>query len=317
MKRNFFKFGLLLSVLTLFMSVFSFVANAEETKNPGEPIRFGSMNDEEGYILGSMMQLLLERNGFEVEAKVGQLVNNTSLMRTSIQEDQLDLSLDYTGRGLMFIKDVDQTLYQVDERTAFETTRDADKENGIIWLTYAPANNTDSLSVTKEFSEKNNVESLEDLAKYINDGNEVKVAIQSGYEYYTSAPTTIPGWSEAYGFEIPESSIITGIADAKTALAQGTDGINIAGTTTTNGLVKALELVILEDPKNVSPIYSPAPIASAKILEKYPEIESMFNKMFESLDEETLIGLNAKLEVEGLSEMDIAKEYLEENNYFE
>ena len=310
------KMLLMLTALFLAATSFSFVS-AQEIKNEGDPIRLGTMNDEEGYILGSMMQLMLEHHGYEVEPKVGQLVNNTSLMRSSLMEDQLDLSLDYTGRGLMFIDGVDQELYRKDVETAYETTRAADEENGIIWLTYAPAVNTDSLSVTRQFSEDNQVKSLEDLATYINDGGEVKVAIQSGYEYYTTAPTTIPGWEEAYGFEIPESNIVTGIADAKTALAQGTDGINVAGTNTTNGLAKALDLVILEDPKHVAPIYSPAPIASKAILETYPELETIFNKMFESLDEETLVELNSHFEEQGLSEMDIARQYLEDNNYFE
>lgn len=287
-----------------------------EIVNEGDAIRLGTMNDEEGRILGSMMQLLLESNGYEVEPSVGQLVNNTTLMRSSIEQDQLDLSLDYTGRGLMFIEDVDSELYTQDEKTAFETSKEADEENGIIWLTYAPANNTDSLTVTQEFSEENGVSSLEDLATYINDGGELTLAIQSGYEYYTTAPTTLPGWEEAYGFEIPEENIIQGIADAKTALAGGTDGINIAGTNSTSGLVEALDLVILEDPKHVAPIYSPAPIASEGILEEYPELETMFNAMFESLDEATLVELNAQLEKEGTSEMDIAQNYLEENNYF-
>ena len=312
------KFNILLLVLA--MALFSLTgckSESKDVKNPGEPIRFGSQNDEEGYVLGAMMQQMLEHNGYEVDAKVGQLVNNTSLMRGSIMEDQLDMTLDYTGRGLMFIKDVDQTLFQKDEKTAFETAKEADKENGIIWLTYAPANNTDSLCVTKEFSEKNNVKSLKDLAEYVKQGNPVKLAIQSGYEYYTSAPTTLPGWKEAYGLDIPEKDIITGIADARTALAQGTDGINVATTSTTNGLTKAFDFVILDDPDHVSPFYSPAPLVSAKVLEKYPDLEHMFDKMFASLDKDTLTTLNAKFEEEGVSEVDVAKEYLEQNNYFE
>ncbi|WP_068455768.1 glycine betaine ABC transporter substrate-binding protein [Aedoeadaptatus pacaensis] len=312
------KFNILLLVLA--MALFSLTgckSESKDVKNPGEPIRFGSQNDEEGYVLGAMMQQMLEHNGYEVDAKVGQLVNNTSLMRGSIMEDQLDMTLDYTGRGLMFIEGVDQTLYQKDEKTAYETTKEADKENGIIWLTYAPANNTDALCVTKEFSEKNNVKSLKDLGDYIKQGNPVKLAIQSGYEYYTSAPTTLPGWKAAYGLDIPEKDIITGIADARTALAQGTDGINVVTTSTTNGLTKAFDFVILDDPDHVSPFYSPAPLVSAKVLEKYPDLEHMFDKMFASLDKDTLTTLNAKFEEEGVSEVDVAKEYLEQNNYFE
>lgn len=317
MKNYINKIGL--GLLLVIMSMVTFISSVkgEEVKNPGDPIRFASQNDEEGYVLGAMMQLMMEHNGYEVDAKVGQLVNNTSLMRTSILEDQLDITLDYTGRGLMFIDGVDQSLYQKDEKTAFETTKKADEKNGIIWLTYSPVNNTDSLCVTREFSEKNNIKSLEDLGKYIKAGNEVKLAIQTGYEYYTSAPSTLPGWSKAYDLNITEKNIITGVADARTALANGTDGVNVATTSTTNGLTKSFDFVILEDPEHISPFYSPSPIASKAILEKYPELEHMFDKMFASLNEETLISLNLKYEQDGISELDVAKEYLEQNNYFE
>ena len=312
------KFNVLVMLLAItLIGLTGCKSESKEVKNPGEPIRFASQNDEEGYVLGAMIQQMLEHNGYEVDAKVGQLVNNTSLMRSSIMEDQLDMTLDYTGRGLMFIKDVDQSLYQKDGKTAYETTKKADEANGIVWLTYAPANNTDALCVTKEFSEKNNIKSLKDLADYINKGNDVKLAIQSGYEYYTSAPTTLPGWKKAYGLTIPDKDIITGIADARTALAQGTDGINVVTTSTTNGLTKAFDFVILDDPEHISPFYSPAPIASEKILKKYPELEHLFDKMFASLDKDTLIKLNAKFEEEGASEQQVAKEYLEQNNYFE
>lgn len=286
------------------------------SQSDGEKVvKLGTMNDEEGRIIGQMMLQLLEEKGYEVKSTVGELANNTTLMRTGIMEDQIDLSLDYTGRGLAFIDNADVSKYQKDLQTAFETTKEADEANGVVWLTYAPFNNTDSLAITKEFSDEHNIKSFEDLARYVNDGGDIKVAVEAGYEYYATAPTTIPGWEKAYGFEIPKENIIMGVNDAKTAVANNTDNINVATTNATSGLIEALGLITLEDPKNVSPIYSPAPISTKGILEKYPELKTMFNDLLASLDEETMMHLNRLLEESGQSEEVIAHDYLVENNF--
>ncbi|MDK8502421.1 glycine betaine ABC transporter substrate-binding protein [Aerococcus sp. UMB1112A] len=284
----------------------------EQTTDSDKLVRLGTMNDEEGRIIGQMMLQILEDKGYQVESTVGELANNTSLMRTGIKEDPIDLSLDYTGRGLAFIDNPDVSKYQEDLETAFQTTKEADEKNGIIWLTYAPFNNTDSLAVSKEFSEQNNVKSLEDLARYVNDGGDIKVGVEAGYEYYATAETTLPGWQKAYGFSIPEENIVMGVNDAKTAVANNTDGINVATTNATSGLIESLDLIRLEDPKHVSPIYSPAPIATPEILEQYPELETLFNDLFASLDGENMIHLNRLLEESGQSEEKIAKDYLTE-----
>ena len=278
-------------------------------------VKLGTMNDEEGRIIGQMMLQLLEDKGYEVKSTVGELANNTTLMRTGIMEDQIDLSLDYTGRGLAFIDNPDVSKYQEDLQTAFETTKEADKANGVVWLTYAPFNNTDTLAITKEFSDKNNIKSYEDLATYVNDGGDIKVAVEAGYEYYATAESTIPGWEKAYGFKIPKENIVLGVNDAKTAIANNTDNFNVAATNATSGLIESLDLITLEDPKNVSPIYSPAAISTKGILEKYPELETMFNDLFASIDIETMMHLNRLLEESGQSEEDIAHDYLIENNF--
>ena len=41
-------------------------------------------------------------------------------------EKQVDIVQDYTGRGMMFIEDVDPVLFQTDLETAFNTTKEAD-----------------------------------------------------------------------------------------------------------------------------------------------------------------------------------------------
>lgn len=281
-----------------------------ETKTDEKMVRLSTMTDEEGRIVGEMMRMILEDNGYTVDAKVGTF-NNTTLVRQSIQQNQADISLDYTGRGMMFIKDVDIKNYQKDLQTAFETTKKADEENGIIWLTYAPLNNTDGIAVRKDWADKNNVHSLQELADFVNKGGEMKLAINGENAYAATEELCLPGWEKAYGFKLAENQLALGVTDAQSMASNGTDGVVACHTYTTAGVLESLELVVLTDEKMVSPIYSPAPIASAQIIEKYPELMEIFNPLFETLDAETVIHINKLVSADGRSEIEVAKEYLE------
>ena len=108
-----------------------------DIKNPNDPIKLATMTDEEGRIVGAMMQQVLEYNGYKVDSKIGTF-NNTTLVRQSLLQKQAELSIDYTGRGMMFIENVDVTKYQNSLEEAFQTTKEADEKNGIIWMCYAP-----------------------------------------------------------------------------------------------------------------------------------------------------------------------------------
>lgn len=268
------------------------------------------MTDDEGRVLGAIVVKVLEANGYQVESSVGTLQSNT-VARDALKQDQLNLAVDYTGRGLMFIKNVDYTKYQKDYKTAFETTRDADKENGIDWLTYAPYSNTDCLWVREKWAKEHNIKSIKDLADYFNNGGKGKIS--APYEYILQSPTGFPGWEKAYGLKVNDSNLITGITtDPAGALERGDQDIVAAHGFSTAGYIDAYHFRVLEDPQHVAPIFSGAVVSNDETIKKYPELKKLFNKTFASLDQKTITKLNKELEVDGKSEDDIAEEYLKE-----
>ena len=78
----------------------------------------------------------------------------------------------------------------------------------------------------------------------------------------------------------------------------------------TDGSLSAFGLVVLEDPKGAQPVYEPAPIIRGEVFDRYPEIGSILEPVFETLDLETLQTLNSKIAVEGQNAADVAREYL-------
>lgn len=283
-----------------------------EIKNEGDPIVLATMTDEESQIYGELMKQILEANGYEVDANGVGTYNNSTLPRQSLMEKQVDIVQDYTGRGMMFIEDVDPALYQTDLETAFQTSKKADEENGIVWMCYSPYNNSDGICVKREWAEENDIQDFNDFAKYINDGGEMKIAIATENSYVATSPTCIPGWEETYGFSLKDEQVVVGVSDPQTMVANGTDGILAANCYTTGGTLEALDLYVIEDPEYVSPIYSPAALCTQEFYEEYPDVEGILKSMFEQIDEAIIRDMNKRLSTDGESAADIAAEFLQE-----
>ena len=75
----------------------------------------------------------------------------------------------------------------------------------------------------------------------------------------------------------------------------------------TDGGLNALDLKVMEDTLGVQPVYQPAPIVRAEVLETYPNIREVLAPVFESLDLETLQRLNGQVAVNGVPAEAVAR----------
>jgi osmoprotectant transport system substrate-binding protein len=101
-------------------------------------------------------------------------------------------------------------------------------------------------------------------------------------------------------------------AETISALANGTDGVNVALVYGTDGSLPDLGLVVLSDPLSIPPVFEPSVIVRAEILEMYPEIKDIIENVFGTLNLENLQIMNKKVIVDGLSPKDVAREHLVE-----
>jgi osmoprotectant transport system substrate-binding protein len=62
-------------------------------------------------------------------------------------------------------------------------------------------------------------------------------------------------------------------------------------------------------------VYAPAPIVRRELAEEYPQIATILEPVFATLDLETLQTLNSRIAVQGRSPRDVAREYLEEKGF--
>ncbi|MGF2736810.1 glycine betaine ABC transporter substrate-binding protein OsmF [Marinobacter sp. DUT-1] len=275
-----------------------------------DPVVVSSKIDTEGSVLGQMVLQSLEEAGIPVENRLQ--LGGTSIVRNAIKAGEIDIYPEYTGNAAFFHDQADRDIWK-DAGKAYEQAARLDQEaHNIVWLKPAQANNTWAMSVRGDLARDNDLQTLEDLARYLNDGGAFKFAASA--EFVESA-SALPAFQEAYGFELASDQllILSGGNTAATlrAAALNNNDVNGAMTYGTDGGLDALDLKVMEDTLGVQPVYQPAPIVRAEVLETYPEIREALDPVFESLDLETLQRLNGQVAVNGVPAQTVARDYLD------
>jgi len=282
------------------------------------PITIGSKIDTEGSVLAQIMRLMLESNGFEVNDRSG--FGTTSVVREALLAGEIDMYPEYTGTALTFFPNENfPEGLSTQPEALYETVKELDAaRNDVIWLGNSPANNTWAIAVPQTLAEEQGLKTMADLARYINEGGEFKLAAS---QEFVDRPDALPAFEETYGFDVTGEQLVIlaggNTTQTETAAANGTDGVNAAMAYGTDGAIAALGLVTLTDPENAVAIYQPAPTVRAGVYEQYPELSEILDPVFASLDEATLQELNGRVAVNGENPEDVARDYLASEGFLE
>ncbi|SEM44977.1 osmoprotectant transport system substrate-binding protein [Halomonas caseinilytica] len=274
------------------------------------PVVVASKIDTEGSVLGQLILQRLENGGIDVENRLQ--LGTTSIVREALTAGEIDLYPEYTGNGAFFFDMADSPVWK-DAEQAYQTVKAEDRErNGLVWLTPAEANNTWAISVRGEVAREHDLASLEDLANYLDEGGDVKLAASAEF---VESPQALPAFQEAYGFDLSDDQLLVlsggNTAATMRAAAQQTSGVNAAMTYGTDGGLKALDLVVMDDTLGVQPVYQPTPVVRESVLQAHPEIETLLAPVFEALDRDTLQRLNGDVAVDGLDPAQVASDFLD------
>lgn len=299
----------LLGILAIILALIVSGCAGDGKSDAKGPITVGSKIDTEGALLSQVIILMLQDNGFDTVDK--SQFGPTQVVRKALISGEIDLYPEYTGNGAFFFDETESNVWK-DAGQGYERVKELDMaSNNIVWLKPAPANNTWAIAIPMELATKENLSTLGDFAAYVNRGGYVKLA---GSEEFVTSPVALPSFQEAYGFTLKNEQLLT-LSGGNTALtekaaAENTDGVNAAMAYGTDGSLSALNLVILNDPKGVQPVYEPAPIIRGEVFTDYPEIAEILAPVFQSLDLVTLQTLNGKIAFEGQNAIDVARDYL-------
>lgn len=267
-----------------------------------EPIRVGSQDYTEVFILGHLYQMLLEDAGFDATySSIGGTVEN----HRALTEGEIDLYPEYTGTALQAVlkMEYDSSMTRDD---VYNTVKDAylDQFN-IVWLEPAGFNNTYCLATTREKAEELGVSTLSELSV---------IADQLSFgttQECTERMDCLPGLQQAYGgFNFKEVIAL----DPGLKYAGLTEGqFDVTTCFGTDGQIAAFDLVLLDDDKRFWPPYPVAPIVRGEVLDDNPEIAEVLNQLAPLLDQATMTQLNWEVDGNGREPDEVAREFLVQN----
>lgn len=265
--------------------------------------------DTEGSLLGSIIAQALAANGIPVKNRVQ--LGTTPVLRKALLSGEIDIYPEYTGNGAFFFNKPEDPAWH-DEAKGYELVRSLDlAANKVDWLTPAPANNTWAIGLRNDVAAPNNVKTMSDFGKWVASGGDVKLV---GSAEFVNSVAALPAFQKAYGFALKPDQLLVlsggGTAATIQAAAQKTDGVNAAMVFGTDGGIEAADLVVLDDDRNVQPVYEPAPVVRDAVLQANPKIAEVLKPIFAGLDLKTLQELNARIQVNGEPAADVAKDYL-------
>ena len=278
-------------------------------------VTIGSKIDTEGALLCAMTKLMLTREGFTVNDKCS--TGATNVVREALLQGEIDMYPEYTGNVIYLFEGVDPTIAN-DAAAAFAKANELDAANNIVWLQPAPANNTWAIAVPQTLAEAEGLATMADLATYINEGGDFKLAAS---QEFVDRDDALKAFETVYGFDVTDEQLVIlpggNTTQTETAAAQGTSGVNAAMAYGTDGAIADLGLVALTDPEGAVAVYQPAITIRKEVLDANPNIQEILEPVFAGLDEATLSRLNGEIAISGAPAEDVARAYLIEAGFLQ
>ncbi|MCC2252663.1 osmoprotectant ABC transporter substrate-binding protein [Virgibacillus sp. AGTR] len=302
MKRMIYK-GSILLLLFVFLSGCSLPGLASTTS---ETIKIGALGTSESQILAEMLSIMIERET-DADTDLVTHLGSSIVQHQGMTRGDLDItSTRYTGTdlsgalGMDPITDPDKAL-QIVKREFLDRFHQT-------WAAPYGFENSYSVAVTEEFAKENDIETISDLEPYAND---LRFGVDNAW--INRKGDGYDGFQETY-FSFGEVFPMN-IGLVYQAAASGYMDVVLAYSS--DGRIKEFNLKVLEDDRQFFPPYDASPVIANKVLEKYPKIQEITQRLNDQISTETMQELNYQADVELINPRKVAKQFLEEHNYFE
>ena len=274
----------------------------------GDPVRIATKPMTEQYILGEMLGLLIEDAGYEVEITKG-IGGGTSNIQPAMEAGEFDLYPEYTSSGWVMV--LDHPAEGVDDGEMFQQLKQEYEENfSMTWVGLYGFNNTFTIAVRGDVAEQYGLENTSDLAAVAGEltfgGNPDYIEREDGFGMLC----------ETYALEFGDVVDID-IGLKYQALAGGDIDVTNAFTTDAQLANPAADLVTLADDRHLQVNYFCSTVVRQDSLEKFPGLEDVLLQMDGILTDQEMASLNYQVEVEGMDERDVARNFLAEKGLLE
>lgn len=261
-------------------------------------ITVGTSNYTEAIVLGYIYTELIEANtDIKVEKKFN--LNGAVFAFQALEHDQIDTVVAYTGGTLANV--LCQPL-EKDPDSVWRTVQAKMKEQYQVHVSQPLGfNNTYLLSVQPQVAEQYGLKKLSDVVLRAD-----QLRLGCTVEFIQRADC-LPSLEKEHHVKF---KVVKGLDSTIRYQAIEAGEVDIIDAYSTDGLLKKLNLVALEDDIGFFPPYYAVALTRMAVLEKYPELEPLFAKLEHSIDDEAMRAMNYQVDVEGIDAKEVAHTFL-------
>ncbi len=264
---------------------------AAAAASAGEPLKVGSKRFTESYILGEILAGTAARAGASAVHRPG--LGNTAIVFAALEHGAIDAYPEYTGTlareilGLGVVPGLDELNARLAPR-------------GLAASAPLGFSNSYALGMREALARELGVARISDLAKHPG------LALGLSHEFLGRADGW-PGLKAAYA--LPHSNprgLDHGLAYE--ALAAGE--VAVIDLYTTDAKIGRFGVRVLADDRAFFPRYDAVILHRREAAARHPQAFAAFARLAGSLDEKTMIRLNARAELDGIDFASVAREHL-------
>jgi osmoprotectant transport system substrate-binding protein len=275
-----------------------------------ESITVTSANFAEDEILANMYADVLAKNGYKVTRKLD--LGSREVYLKAMQNGEVDLVPDYVGSLTQVLNaDINGTTANVthplasgDLNATLNNLQPLLAKRNLVSLTPSPAADQNGYGVTQATSQKYNLTSLDQL------GPLAGQFVFGGPPECQTRADCIPGLKATYGANFKSFKALD--AGGPITLGALSDGsIQIGVVFTSDGAVAAKHIVVLADPKHLSPVDNILPVIRKA---KYnAQVASVIDKVSAALTTTELQDLNQQVGVQKADPAQVATTFLQQH----
>lgn len=297
-RRTGFKSFIAMLIAAILIVVSPLVFSSDEKAE----LTIGGKLGSEPAILINMYKLLIEENtDLDVELETG--LGKTAFVFSALKNGSIDIYPEFTGTAI--VTHLNEKAKSNNKQEVYQQAKKGMQEKyNMVFLKPMQYNNTYAVATTKELAEQYNLKTIGDL-------NRVEEKFIAGFTLeFKNRYDGYVGMKEVYNVNFDKvKTMEPGLRQE--ALKRGE--VDVIDAYATSSYMIKLNLVTLDDPKNLFPPYQGAPLLREETLEKYPELKEILNQLGGKITNEQMRQMNYQVDYEKVSPEQVAREFLVEH----
>lgn len=270
----------------------------------GSSIVVASFNFPESEVLAQLYGQTLAANGVPVQFELD--LGARELVMPALIRGLVDVVPEYSGAALEFL-DGGSGLAESDVEATYAHLQDHLADVRLTALAPSPAQDQNAFAVSKDTAAQLGLKDISDLSAHADE------LVLGGPPECPDRPLCLLGLERVYGLSFRDFVPLDTAGTVASALADG--AIDVGVLFSTDGTIREQHLVALHDDLALQPSENVVPVFRDAVLEGLdPSIRREIDRVSETMTTVDLRLLNARIQFEGATAADVARDWLGEHD---